>query len=225
MRTLMDPTPTPLAKPIPSWGIPAPRVVPSSLGSGPVRGGWDIVRGRSEAAEGERLTAAQRNTLAPFLAERYGVAPNAVADAIAGTRIYVGGPIAGNGFAAMVLGSDIYVRDTGVLARITSWEGRRLLAHELGHVVQRLQLSDSTARVFGGGELGRTRAQLARYLAAMIVEPKCLPGAVPKAALGWALDRISGDRTPAKFGNLVHDGHRLEIQAERVAQEFLRATS
>lgn len=177
-------------------------------------------RGTRETAPGQALSGAMIATFTEFLAPAYGLPTAAVADALRGVQVWVGGPAKGFGAAAVVLANRIYVPDAGWLRHIFSWDGRALMAHELGHVMQRLQPADRIAQLLGGGELGRDRAAMARYVAHM-------PGAAGAAARAWIGARLpgSGGGQAPPFKTLLHDLHRLEAEAERHAIAFRDATA
>ena len=198
------------------WTPDAVRNVPSVHGSSALKSIVGTWRGTPEVQDGQALSGAQQTLLAPFLASAFGMGLGAVEDALRGVRIYVGGPPAQFGMGATVLSNRIYVRDQAILDRILSWDGRRLLAHEVGHVVQRLQSASALVTALGGGELGRDRAFLARYLAAG-------PGAVGAGLFAWIGHRIG--RVPGvSIGDLIHDAHRMEAHVERIAIAFRDAT-
>jgi hypothetical protein len=209
------------AKPAPAgWAPPTLNAVTSRFGSDRTAALVGLWRGVREPGPGQALSAAMVSTLGPYLAAAYGQPVAAVTGALEGVSIYLGGPASGSGFAAVVHSNRVYVPDAGWLRYITSWDGRALLAHELGHIVQRLLPDDRVTKLLGGGELGRDRAAVVNYAIN-------LPGAYGAAAKAWIGARLpgsSGDRKTA-FQTLVHDLHALENQAERVAIAFRDATA
>lgn len=203
----------------PRWAPDSLRVVDSAYGASPLRSILGAWRGEREPVEGQALTAAQLTLLAPHLAASFEQPAAAVEDALRAVRFYIGGPPQAFGMTATVLSDRVYLKDEAALERIMSWSGRRLLAHELAHVMQRIDSSDRLVALLGGGERGRDRAALTRYAAAA-------PGAAVRGTLEWLAERIPGsDRTRSSISDLVHDAHRLEREAEQVAIAFRDATA
>jgi hypothetical protein len=218
----LAPTPvTQSAGPPADWAPTRLQVVPSTFGDSAFRSIVGVWRGQREPVAGQALTGAQQRLLAPHLSTHLRQPIAAVRDALAGVRLYVGGPPAAFGVGATVLADRIYLKDAQTLERIMSWDGRRFLAHEAAHVIQRLDASDRLSGMLGGGELGRDRAALLRYVAGS-------PGASAKGALAWLRHQFDKDggtsADKAALADLTHDAHRLERQAEDIGVAFRDAT-
>ena len=181
----------------------------------------DAVRGRDERGDGQALSAVQLDALTRLFAWAYRLPEEAVAAELAEVRIYVGGAAADRGGQTVTLGSDIYVVDAARVAFIMSWQGRRLLAHELGHVMQCLLVPEREAAALGGGKLGRVRGTALNY--AVAVAGPALVRGIGK----WLADRAQPERRSRRRSIVddVHDFHPLEIDAERHARAFVALTT
>ncbi len=225
MQIAVSPMPTPEAAvfpPVAGWAPAAPVHVASTRRSSTLGASWDAIRGVAERGDGQALTDAQVATIAPFLSTAYGLSERVVHDDLRGVRIYTGGAAGGNGGWAVTIGRDIYVADGRSVDRITSWEGRRWLVHELGHTMQ-WRASDKDS------DTARNRAFLWSYVAENVVDPGIRPGAVPRGLWQWFRSHV-GSPDPARpaprsIKSAIHDAHRMEQQAEQVARAFLDATS
>lgn len=213
---------TAVFSPVPGWAPSAPQHVASSRRSSTLGASWDAIRGVAERGDGQPLTDAQVATIAPFLATAFGLPAQIVHDDLRGVRIYTGGAAAGNGGWAVTIGRDIYVADGRGVDRITSWEGRRWLVHELGHTMQWRATDKDSDRA-------RNRAFLWSYVAENVVDPGVRPGAVPRGLWQWVKSRVGKpdpeQPEPRSIKSAIHDAHRMERQAEQVARAFVDATS
>lgn len=230
-RATPAPQPVPASSPRPpgqpaapspaGWAPKAIALVPSSRRSGLVGAAWDAARGVNEPGAGQALTDAQVGALAPFLASSFELPVATVEADLRATRLYTGGP-ATRPWWATTIGRDIYVPGRSEMQRILSWEGRRWLAHELGHTMQwrRAESGDGADR-----DLARTRRMLAGYAAATVLDNRLGPGAVPRGVGAWVGSRLRRDPAAPKLGDAIHDAHWMEREAERHAADFESATA
>jgi hypothetical protein len=185
---------------------------------------FDTWRGAKELGNGQALTPVQVATFAPFLAKTWSLPQDVVTSDLGKVRLYLGGPAAHTPWNAVTLAQDIYVQTDSELNNIVSWDGRRWLAHELGHVMQYRERPTPKAP----DDIRRVRAAINRYVGAMLIDPNGGVGAIPKG-IGWwfreNLDPRNGNKSHIALGKAVHDSHRLEIEAEASAQLFLKATA
>ncbi len=206
---------------MPGWAPPRPVAIASTRSPGIVAAAWDAARGVQELGNGQPLTDIQIGALTPFLAQHYRLAEDVVRGDLSAVRIYVGGAAAGNGGWAVTLGRDIYVPNSAALERMVSWAGRRWLVHELGHAMQ-------WRRMPGDTDAARTRGFLWQYTYRTMVDSEGL-GAVPRGTWAWLRSRLGGDDPatprPASLRDAIHDAHRSEQEAERVAIAFRDATA
>ncbi len=187
-----------------------------------VLGTLDAARGVREEHPGQALSDAQRAVLGGFLSREYGLPEETVARDLERVRMYVGGPGGGGGFGGIALGHEIYLANEQTLERILSWQGRRFLAHELGHVMQWRASRDGEEP---GDDLRRTRRFLGNYVAGFVVDDRWRPGAVPRGMTRWVAARLPGterDRRPLM--REIHGAHHMEVRAEQVAQRFRAGT-
>ncbi|MBC7643695.1 MAG: DUF4157 domain-containing protein [Thermoleophilia bacterium] len=192
------------------WAPATLTYTPGARRSGMAPGVFDALRGVTEGGNGQPLTDAQVATLAPFLANAYALPAPVVEHDLRDTRIYMGGPAAAQPNWAVTLGHDIYVGRPDDVQHITSWNGRHWLAHELGHTMQWRQAGG------GDNDVSHTRHFLASYGAAM-------PAAVGVGAYRWLRGKLDHDPGGPSFNGAMHDAHRMEVEAERHAREFLAA--
>ncbi len=206
--------------PLPGWVPERPVYVESTRSRGIAGAAWDAARGVQELGNGQPLTDVQIGVLTPFLAQHYRLAEDVVRGDLSAVRIYVGGAAAGNGGWAVTLGRDIYVPTSAALERMVSWAGRRWLVHELGHTMQ-------WRRMPGDTEAARTRRFLWQYSYRTVVDAEGL-GAIPRGTWAWLRSRLGGDDPssprPSSLRDAIHDAHRSEQEAERVAIAFRDAT-
>lgn len=208
--------------PISGWEPPTRTYTPSVRRSGPVGAAFDAIRGITEHGDGQPLTDAQVATLAPFLATSYELPIGTVHSDLRAVRIYTGGAASGNGGWAVTMGHDIYVANNGAVDRMMSWEGRRWLAHELGHTMQ-------WRRTGGDSDVSRTRRFLWTYTARNVLDEGFRPGAVPRGTWTWLRAKIGhpdpSHGEPSSLKSAIHDAHSMEDQAQRIAIAFRDATA
>lgn len=181
---------------------------------GKFAGGWDAFRGVEELGNGQALSPVQVATLGTFLAGAFGMSKEQAVRDLEQVRLYVGGPAAARPFLAVQMDHSIYVGSEQGLERILSWEGRRWLTHELGHLMQWRRSPGST-------DLARTRYGIVDYLVRMGIAPGMRPGAIPAGFAAWTWAKLMGEGISLE--KAVHDAHASERETERHAQEFLAA--
>jgi hypothetical protein len=183
-----------------------------------VAGTLDAVRGVAELGNGQPLTTPQVDLMTPHLASAFQLPAEQVRSDLEAVRLYVGGPAAKMPGWAVQLDHSTYVAGQKELERILSWQGRRWLVHEMGHVMQWRQASD-------GSDLDRTRRGTAEYLTGFVVDDRWLPGAAPRGLWNWASAKIRGAEKAPSISDAIHDAHHIERQTERQAVAFRDATS
>ncbi len=208
--------------PISGWEPASCVYTPSVRRSGPIGAAYDAIRGVTEHGDGQPLTDAQVATLAPYLATSYDLPIGTVHADLQSVRIYTGGAASGNGGWAVTMGPDIYVATNGAVDRMMSWEGRRWLAHELGHTMQ-------WRRTGGDSDVSRTRRFLWTYTARNVVDERFLPGAVPRGTWTWLRGKL-GHPDPShprqqSLKSAIHDAHSMEAEAQRIALAFRAASA
>ena len=204
-----------------AWAAEPVRAVASSRRPGFFPTLLDAVRGRPEKGDGQALSPEQIEALGALFAPAYGITVEAAAAELARVRIYVGGAAADRGGQTVTLGADVYVLDAARVAYIAGWQGRRLLAHELGHTMQCLTVPGWEAAMLGGGRNGRLRAAALNYGIGVVAST-----AVIRGVAKWIGDRVRPGRRSRRrsIDRDVHDFLPLEIDAERHAREFIALT-
>jgi hypothetical protein len=91
--------------------------------------------GGVEERPGQRLSTAQVDTIAPFLATEFGLDEGFVRSELAKVYLYVGGPST-TANQAMTIGHHIFMPTSDQLDTILSKNGKRWLVHELSHTMQ-----------------------------------------------------------------------------------------
>lgn len=196
--------------------------MPSARRDGLLRGGLDAYRGVSELGTGQPLTGPQVARLAPFLASTFRLPEPTVRGDLEAVRIYTRGLAANQTRTAVTVGPDMYVPGADDLRRITSWEGRGWLAHELGHTMQ-WRRTDPQGIPGAAGDLERTRRFLKADLVGFAVDDHLRPGGIPRGIAHWVrarLDHAPGGPPPPTLAGAIHDAHHLEAEAERAARAF-----
>lgn len=190
----------------------------STRAPGLLRGGLDAWRGIPERSAGVPLTAVQVAMLAPYLADAVQLPGDVVRGDLERVRVQVGGLAHDAGNMATTVGLNIYVSDAARATRMLSWEGRRWLVHELGHTMQWRRSASPAA-----SDARRDRTFLNEYVGAFVAHDGELgAGGFAEAVREWSRRRSSG--TPVgKVGDLLHDTHPMEREAERVAVAFVAA--
>jgi hypothetical protein len=200
------------------WSPGAVSPSTSTRTPGLLRGGLDAWRGVPERSAGVGLTTVQVDLLAPFLAREHHVDAQIAVDDLRRVRVHLGGLAANAGWTATTVGLNIYVSGAEQATHILSWEGRRWLAHELGHTMQWRRIGARQA-----SDAARDRAFLNTYVGAFAAhDGHVSQGGFASALREWQRRRDAGE--PAKkLPDLLHDTHPLEREAERVAQAFAAA--
>lgn len=200
------------------WSPGAVSPSTSTRAPGLLRGGFDAWRGIPERSAGVPLTAVQVAMLGPYLARSMQLDDEIVRGDLERVRLHVGGVAHDAGNMATTIGLNIYVSDAARATRMLSWAGRRWLVHELGHTMQ-WRRSASPAATDGQ----RDRTFLNEYVGAFVAHDGTLgAGGFAEAVREWRRRRESG--TPVgKVGDLLHDTHPMEREAERVAVAFATA--
>ncbi len=218
MRVVEAPVARPDATEPAGWS-PGP-VTPSTSTRAPglLRGGLDAWRGVPERSAGVPLTAVQVAMLAPYLASSMQLPDATVRSDLERVRVHVGGLAHEAGNMATTIGTNIYVSDAARATRMLSWGGRRWLVHELGHTMQWRRSASPEA-----SDAQRDRTFLNEYVGAYVAHDGRLgAGGFAEALREWRRRRESG--TPiGNVGDLLHDTHPMEREAERVAVAFSRA--
>lgn len=197
------------------WSPGAVSPSTSSRAGGLLRGGLDAWRGTPELSVGVGLTGAQITTLSPFLAARMQMEERIVRGDLERVRIHVGGLAQGAGNVATTIGTNIYVSDAANATQLLGWSGRTWLAHELVHTMQWRQL-DRT----GMTDAQRDRAFLNRYVGRYVADEGSIgKGGLAVALRTWLANRTA-DRPQPGMGDLLHDAHPMEHEANLVAREF-----
>lgn len=182
---------------------------------GLLRGGLDAWRGVAEKSVGVALTGVQVAKLAPYLSSAFDLPVNVVRGDLRGVRVHVGGLAHEAGNVATTIGPDIYVSDASWATRMLSWSGRKWLVHELGHTMQWRKSAPTTAT-----DAQRDRAFLNTYVGSFVKHNgKLSEGGFVEAIKEWKRRRDTG-KPGGKPGDLLHDTHPMERQAERVAIGF-----
>lgn len=194
---------------IPGWEPHDLVTVRSARGPGLLEAALDAVAGHNETGTGQPLTAAQQETLAPFLATQWKLPADVVRADLDAVRLYLGGASDRKG-VAVTIGTDLYVHDESDLRSIMRWDKRRWLAHELGHTMQ-------WRRAGSGGDLERTRAFLRRYALGAA-------SSLPEGVLAWIRARRQDQPESIPLADALHDAHPMEREADLSARAFLRAT-
>ncbi len=211
--------------PIPGWSPTIKESLPiSTRAKGLIRAGLDAWRGVPEQAGGVRLSDAMVGTLTPFFASKLKLDEAVVRDDLTKVRIVAGGPAHDAGGTATTIGHTIYVSDAARAQRMVSWSGRRWLAHELVHTMQWRQSDDAWA-----SPAQRDRAFLNRYLGKFIADGGSVTkGGLVQALRAWLKDREGerhGDHEIDGIGDVIHDAHPMEREAEQVARMFRDQTA
>lgn len=214
MRVMETPVVATAAEPA-GW---SPRFVSPSMSTrapGLLRGGLDAWRGVPERSVGAPLTAVQVSLLAPYLSAQMQLPGDIVRGDLERVRIQVGGLADDAGGMATAIGLNIYVSDAARATRMLAWQGRRWLVHELGHTMQWRRSASP-----GATDAQRDRTFLNEYVGAFVARDGTLgAGGFAEAVREWRRRRQSG--TPVgKVGDLLHDTHPMEREAERVATAF-----
>lgn len=207
---------------VPGWSPDRVIAVQSRRHRGMVGGVFDALRGVPESGEGQSLTAAQVSTMAPFLAKAYHVPVDQARKGLESVHLYLGGPAANLPWCAVTLGHDIYVRSTDELKSIVSWDQRRWLAHECGHVMQTERTPTSL------DEDSRMRRDLLHYGVHFLVDDKGGPGSLLSGFAHWANENVNPwnhDKTHISLGDAIHDAHVMEREAEKHGVAFAEATA
>lgn len=195
------------------WSPPVPGdLAPSTRPGGLLKGGFAAWRGVPERAAGIALTGVQVALLAPLLAAAGNVSEETVRADLGLVRVQVGGLAAGAGNVATTIGPQVYVSDAKHAAHILSWAGRGWLAHELGHTLQWRRLG------------GTDRGFLNAYVGAYVRHDGSFRAGGFAQALAELVRRRREGEPPKKVGDLIHDTHPLEREAERIAQAVRDAT-
>ncbi len=197
------------------WSPGAVAPSTSTRASGLLRGGFDAWRGVPERSAGVPLTAVQVATIAPHLARAMQLPGDVVRSDLERVRVHVGGLAHDAGGTATTIGPNIYVSDAARATRMLSWAGRRWLVHELGHTMQWRRAASPAAT-----DAQRDRAFLNEYVGAFVAyDGRIGNGGFAEAAREWKRRRDSG--TPVgNVGDLLHDTHPMEREADRVAVAF-----
>ena len=223
MRVVEAPVVAPAARPSgepAGWSPGAVAPSTSTRAPGLLRGGFDAWRGVPERSAGVPLTAVQVAMLAPYLAQAMQLPGDVVRGDLERVRVQVGGLAHDAGGMATTIGLNIYVSDAARATRMLSWEGRRWLVHELGHTMQWRRSASPAAT-----DAQRDRTFLNEYVGAYAAHDGTIgAGGFAEAVREWRRRRESG--TPVgKFGDLLHDTHPMEREAERAAVAFVAANA
>ena len=211
--------------PIPGWSPTLKAGLPfSTRAKGLIRAGLDAWRGVPEQAGGVRLSQAMVGALTPFFAQQLKLDEAVVRQDLSKVQIVAGGPAHDAGGTATTIGHTIYVSDADRAQRMLSWKGRRWLAHELVHTMQWRTSADAWA-----SPADRDRAFLNRYLGKFIADG----GSISKGGLVTALrtwlkqrdDAHTGDHEVDGVGDVIHDSHPMEREAEQLARVFRDQTA
>jgi hypothetical protein len=200
------------------WSPGAVAPSTSTRAPGLLRGGLDAWRGVPERSAGVPLTSVQVGTLAPFLAQQMQLPGDVVRGDLERVRVHVGGLAHDAGGMATTIGLNIYVSDAARATHMLSWAGRRWLVHELGHTMQWRRSASPAAT-----DAQRDRTFLNEYVGAYVAhDGRIGGGGFAEAIREWRRRRETG--TPVgNVGDLLHDTHPMEREAERVAVAFSRA--
>ncbi len=197
------------------WSPGAVAPSTSTRAAGLIRGGLDAWRGVPERSVGVPLTAVQVALLAPFLAQAMQLAGDVVRSDLERVRVQVGGLAHDAGNMATTIGLNIYVSDAARATRMLSWEGRRWLAHELVHTMQWRRSASP-----GATDAQRDRTFLNEYVGAYVAhDGRFGNGGLVEAVREWKRRRDSGQPV-GNVGELIHDTHPMEREAERIAVAF-----
>lgn len=200
------------------WSPGAVAPSTSTRAPGLLRGGLDAWRGIPERSAGVPLTAVQVAQLAPYLAQAMQLNGDVVRRDLELVRVHVGGLAHDAGNVATTIGHHIYVSDAARATRMLSWSGRRWLVHELGHTMQWRRSASPAAT-----DAQRDRTFLNEYVGAFVAHDGSLgAGGFAEAVREWRRRRESGAPV-GKVGDLLHDTHPMEREAERVAVAFATA--
>jgi hypothetical protein len=213
--------PQPAAMPEPTgWSPGAVAPAPSTRAAGLLRGGLDAWLGHAERAEGVPLTSVQVALLAPVLAGAAMLAEDVVRADLARVRIQVGGLAAGAGNVATTVGTNVYVSDAARATQILSWSGRGWLAHELGHTMQWRRLGPQD-----GSDSARDRRFLDAYVGAYAAHDGSLKRGGFFQAATELLRRHRAGEPAGNVGDLLHDTHPFEREANAISKAFRDATA
>jgi hypothetical protein len=215
MRVAETPAAAPPAAEPAGWSPGAVAPSTSTRAPGLLRGGFDAWRGIPERSAGVPLTAVQVAMLAPYLARSMQLNDDVVRSDLERVRLHVGGVAHDAGNMATTIGLNIYVSDAARATRMLSWAGRRWLVHELGHTMQWRRSASPAAT-----DAQRDRTFLNEYVGAYAAhDGRIGAGGFAEAVREWRRRRESG--TPiGNVGDLLHDTHPMEREAERVAVAF-----
>ncbi|MCW2927958.1 MAG: hypothetical protein JWM86_1926 [Thermoleophilia bacterium] len=189
-----------------------PQLAPSTRPSGLLRGGLAAWRGIPELAAGIALSGVQVALLAPLLAAAASMSEAAVRADLEQVRVQVGGLAAGAGNVATTIGHHVYVSDAARAAQMLSWSSRGWLAHELGHTLQ--------WRRAGGSD----RTFLNRYVGAYARHDGSFGAGGFAQAFAELVRRRRAGEPVGPVGDLIHDTHPMERDAERIATAVRDAT-
>ncbi|MCB0879825.1 MAG: DUF4157 domain-containing protein [Thermoleophilia bacterium] len=211
--------------PIPGWSPTIKAAIPSSTrANGLLRAGIDAWRGIPEQAGGVRLSQVMVDTLAPFYATNMQLDEATVRTDLSNVHVVLGGPAHDAGGMATTIGRTIYVSDAKRAAHMLSWDGRRWLAHELVHTMQWRQSNPASAAT----DSQRDRSFLNTYLGKYVADQ----GSISKGGLVTALrawlksrDDHASDAETDGIGEIIHDTHPMERQAEQLGRAFRDQTA
>lgn len=203
----------------PGWSPPVVAPGRSTRSPGLVATALDAWRGVPERGHGTALTPTQVSLLSAALGAAMLVPVEVVARDLEQVRVLVGGAAHGAGQVATTIGTSIYVSDAARAAHMLSWQGRRWLAHELAHTIQWRRAASPAA-----GSARRDRVFLERYLGAYVRhDGSVTQGGIAQAVREWQRRREAGEPV-GRPGDLLHDTHPMEQEAERVAVAFRDST-
>lgn len=203
------------------WTPAGLKGVPSARKPGMLAASWDACKGKAERDDGQRLTPVQIDQMTPHLASSFGLPEGEVRKHLSEVELFLGGPAANTPWNAVTIGHDIYVRSEEELKVIESWNNRRWLSHECGHVMQYARTPESQP------ETQRVRRYLGAYVGHLVVGAGCSPGAVFTGLGMWLNENynpFNHNKTHIGLQDAMHDTHVMESEAERGAQAFTQAT-
>lgn len=204
------------------WTPTGLKGVPSARKPGMLAASWDALKGKAERDGGQPLTPVQIDKMAPTLASSFGLPEAEVRAHLSEVELFLGGPAANTPWNAVTIGHDIYVRSDDELKAIESWNSRRWLAHECGHVMQYAKTPENL------DDTQRVRRYLGAYVGHLVVGASCFsPGAVFTGLGSWLHENynpFNHNKTHIGLQDAMHDTHVMESEAERSAQAFLQTT-
>ncbi|MBS2040636.1 hypothetical protein JST97_36960 [bacterium] len=191
--------------------------VPSARRPGMLAASWDAIKGKAERPDGQSLTPVQIDQMAPHLAQNFNLPESEVRAHLSEVELFLGGPAANTPWNAVTIGHDIYVRSQDELKAIESYNYRRWLVHECGHVMQFARTPENL------DDTHRVRRYLGAYVGGLVVGPHCSPGAVFTGLGMWLNENLNPwnhNKTHIGLQEAMHDTHVMEAEAERSAKAF-----